>query len=124
MPLSLPQIHQELLPFAFLAFVLLAFALSRWYFTTNQALNDSKPVQPISTRNKTLSSQPTHRTDSKTGDFEEQDIEMIKEPAIDRTFVKQTYEAFLVLDVEATCMPGTDFNYPNEIIVSSSQSLK
>lgn len=43
---------------------------------------------------------------------------MIKEPVIDRTFVKQTYDAFLVLDVEATCMPGTDFNYPNEIIVS------
>jgi hypothetical protein len=31
--------------------------------------------------------------------------------------VKQTVEAFLVLDVEATCKQGTDFDYPNEIIV-------
>ncbi|TEB36140.1 hypothetical protein FA13DRAFT_1623791 [Coprinellus micaceus] len=30
--------------------------------------------------------------------------------------VKQTVEAFLVLDVEATCKQGTDFDYPNEII--------
>ncbi|KAF8061507.1 ribonuclease H-like domain-containing protein [Lyophyllum atratum] len=29
---------------------------------------------------------------------------------------KQPYEAFLVLDVEATCQQGTDFNFPNEII--------
>ncbi|KAK7693238.1 hypothetical protein QCA50_002804 [Cerrena zonata] len=42
--------------------------------------------------------------------------DMIHEPFIDRTYVKQSYDAFLVLDVEATCMPGTDFNYPNEII--------
>lgn len=30
---------------------------------------------------------------------------------------KQPYEAFLVLDLEGTCKLGTDFNYPNEIIV-------
>lgn len=29
---------------------------------------------------------------------------------------KQPYDAFLVLDVEATCQEGTDFNWPNEII--------
>ncbi|PPQ64663.1 hypothetical protein CVT26_002753 [Gymnopilus dilepis] len=29
---------------------------------------------------------------------------------------KQPFEAFLVLDIEGTCMLGTDFNYPNEII--------
>ncbi|KAG5728368.1 3'-5' exoribonuclease 1 [Termitomyces sp. T112] len=29
---------------------------------------------------------------------------------------KQYYDAFLVLDVEATCQQGTDFNFPNEII--------
>jgi hypothetical protein len=39
---------------------------------------------------------------------------------IDWSAVKQPYDAFLVLDVEATCMPGTDFNYANEIIVSLS----
>lgn len=31
--------------------------------------------------------------------------------------VKQPYDAYLVLDVEATCQEGTDFNWPNEIIV-------
>lgn len=30
----------------------------------------------------------------------------------------QPYDAFLVLDVEATCLQGTDFHWPNEIIVS------
>lgn len=34
------------------------------------------------------------------------------------TRVKQPYEAFLLLDVEGTCELGTNFNYPNEIIVS------
>ncbi|KAJ6623415.1 ribonuclease H-like domain-containing protein [Mycena sp. CBHHK59/15] len=29
---------------------------------------------------------------------------------------KQPYDAFLLLDVEATCQQGTNFNYPNEII--------
>lgn len=29
----------------------------------------------------------------------------------------QPIELFLVLDVEATCQQGCDFNYPNEIIV-------
>jgi hypothetical protein len=32
-------------------------------------------------------------------------------------WVPQPYDAFLVLDVEATCLPGTDFHWPNEIIV-------
>jgi hypothetical protein len=31
--------------------------------------------------------------------------------------VPQPYDAFLVLDVEATCFQGTDFHWPNEIIV-------
>ena len=31
--------------------------------------------------------------------------------------VPQSYDAFLVLDVEATCFQGTDFHWPNEIIV-------
>jgi len=29
----------------------------------------------------------------------------------------QPYDAFLVLDIEGTCKLGSDFNYPNEIIV-------
>ena len=37
---------------------------------------------------------------------------------IDPAAAKQSFDAFLVLDVEATCMPGTDFNYANEIIAS------
>jgi hypothetical protein len=34
-----------------------------------------------------------------------------------RQGVTQPYDAFLVLDVEATCLQGTDFQWPNEIIV-------
>jgi hypothetical protein len=34
---------------------------------------------------------------------------------------KQPFEAFLILDVEATCHRGTDFNFPNEIIVSEEK---
>ncbi|KAG8900435.1 hypothetical protein FRB99_006045 [Tulasnella sp. 403] len=30
--------------------------------------------------------------------------------------IRQSYDAFLVLDVEATCAPGSTFDYPNEII--------
>lgn len=37
------------------------------------------------------------------------------QPPIEKS--KQPYDAFLVLDVEATCQEGTDFNFPNEIIV-------
>ncbi|KAF9228000.1 hypothetical protein BS17DRAFT_774617 [Gyrodon lividus] len=33
-----------------------------------------------------------------------------------RDSVKQSYDAFLVLDVEATCLQGTGFEWPNEII--------
>ncbi|KIP04762.1 hypothetical protein PHLGIDRAFT_75411 [Phlebiopsis gigantea 11061_1 CR5-6] len=40
---------------------------------------------------------------------------------IDPAAAKQSFDAFLVLDVEATCMPGTDFNYANEIIASSPE---
>jgi hypothetical protein len=32
---------------------------------------------------------------------------------------RQPWEYILVLDVEATCVAGTDFNWPNEIIVRS-----
>lgn len=39
------------------------------------------------------------------------------------TKVRQPYEAFLILDVEATCHRGTDFNFPNEIIVSERRSF-
>jgi len=36
----------------------------------------------------------------------------------------QPYDAFLVLDVEATCLQGTDFQWPNEIIVSSRIEMR
>jgi inhibitor of KinA sporulation pathway (predicted exonuclease) len=32
---------------------------------------------------------------------------------------RTTYEAFLVVDVEATCDENIPFGYPNEIIVST-----
>jgi len=47
-------------------------------------------------------------TDPHTG---EKDIEPEKAP-----LTRQPLEYFLVLDVEATCVAGTDFNWPNEII--------
>lgn len=37
---------------------------------------------------------------------------------VDIGAARQTYDAFLVLDVEGTCQMGTDFNYANEIIAS------
>ena len=124
MTFSFSQPSQTFLLYALVAstvFFFACLALRQWFSAPSQALDDSKPAQPATPDPKPLSPQSTHQTDIKTEDCEEEEeIEMIKEPAIDRTFVKQTYEAFLVLDVEATCMPGTDFNYPNEIIVSPS----
>jgi hypothetical protein len=35
----------------------------------------------------------------------------------------QPIDVFLVLDVEATCQQGVDFNYPNEIIVRDYPTL-
>jgi hypothetical protein len=32
--------------------------------------------------------------------------------------VKQPYDAFLILDVEATCIQGSGLNWPNELIAS------
>ncbi|KAG8217452.1 hypothetical protein J3R82DRAFT_5597 [Butyriboletus roseoflavus] len=37
-------------------------------------------------------------------------------PQVEIVGVKQPYDAFLVLDVEATCFQGTGFEWPNEII--------
>lgn len=39
------------------------------------------------------------------------------DPHIETVGVKQPYDAFLVLDVEATCFQGAGFEWPNEIIV-------
>jgi hypothetical protein len=38
--------------------------------------------------------------------------------------VPQPYDVFLVLDVEATCLQGTDFHWPNEIIVRYSAEIR
>ena len=38
--------------------------------------------------------------------------------------IKQPFEVFLVLDIEGTCDLGTNFNYPNEIIVRANDILK
>ncbi|KAA1471259.1 hypothetical protein DENSPDRAFT_775988 [Dentipellis sp. KUC8613] len=37
-------------------------------------------------------------------------------PDLASILAQQPYDAFLVLDVEATCLQGTDFQWPNEII--------
>jgi len=77
----------------------------------DQALNDSKTTFSALTTSPVSPSLPQK-------DLEEpkESTEMILNPVIDRTLVKQAYDAFLVLDVEATCVQGADFNYPNEII--------
>ena len=38
--------------------------------------------------------------------------------------IKQPYEVFLILDIEGTCDLGTNFNYPNEIIVRATDILE
>ena len=60
-------------------------------------------------------SDPNTETNEEQAEDETQDA-MVRAD-IDWTAVRQPYDAYLVLDVEATCMPGTDFNYANEIIV-------
>ena len=73
---------------------------------------ESRPaiMSPVAT-----SSQEKDRTKNFPSDSPPEDI--------DPTAVRQSFDAFLVLDVEATCMPGTDFNYANEIIASRFQPL-
>ena len=43
--------------------------------------------------------------------------EKIAPAPIPRPRIKQPYKRFLVLDIEATCDLGKDYDYPNEIIV-------
>jgi hypothetical protein len=38
--------------------------------------------------------------------------------------IKQPFEVFLVLDIEGTCDVGTNFDYPNEIIVRANDKSK
>ncbi|KAJ6546468.1 ribonuclease H-like domain-containing protein [Mycena vulgaris] len=45
-----------------------------------------------------------------------QSVDVVSAAPFSASKVKQPYDAFLLLDVEATCQKGTDFNYPNEII--------
>ncbi|KAI8998834.1 ribonuclease H-like domain-containing protein [Trametes punicea] len=57
----------------------------------------------------------THEPPSRTTHGEPSDRERDRDPnMLER--VKQPYDAFLVLDVEATCVQGAGFDYPNEII--------
>ncbi|KAI0078183.1 hypothetical protein K474DRAFT_967896 [Panus rudis PR-1116 ss-1] len=105
-----------------IAFVLLLGFIRRHRALPKQALNDSKTqsrilqpaVQPLPSPPPSTPPPPVPPQD--TPQQPSQADAMTHAPPIDRTFVKQPYDAFLVLDVEATCMPGTDFNYPNEII--------
>ncbi|KAJ3476341.1 hypothetical protein NLI96_g11223 [Meripilus lineatus] len=93
-----------------------------------QALNDSKssilpdtppPVSPSSSSASSSSNTEPTESPLPSPEMQKQKVDAY----IDRTLVKQTYDAFLVLDVEATCVQGADFNYPNEIIASIPPSL-
>ena len=44
--------------------------------------------------------------------------EQQQSPMKEQSWTCQPYDVFLVLDVEATCLQGTGFHWPNEIIVS------
>lgn len=84
-------------------------------------VHNTAPEQPLY-ETTPLHSQPDKTSGKRkiTGDF----TPMLQDrPSdIDPPAVKQKYDAFLVLDVEGTCMPGTDFNYANEIIASLPRS--
>jgi hypothetical protein len=60
----------------------------------------------------TLTQRPLH---NKKAPSKRRGISHNLEPSHAR--VKQPYDAFLVLDVEATCVQGGGLNWPNEIIV-------
>ena len=53
---------------------------------------------------KVLNTAPSHVTKEQFSEIETIDT-------------KQPYDVFLVLDVEATCVRGSSFEWPNEIIV-------
>ena len=55
---------------------------------------------------------------------EEQQQSSMKEQCHQTAWTCQPYDAFLVLDVEATCLQGTDFHWPNEIIVSYRKEMR
>lgn len=59
------------------------------------------------------SDRPTSKSSSQT---QKKDL-MVKGAQKQDHRVKPPYDAFLVLDVEATCEEGTGFEWPNEIIV-------
>jgi hypothetical protein len=63
-----------------------------------------------------LAPAPVNRPRQKSHSHVEK-VEQFKE-----TRVKQPYDFFLVLDVEATCEESHTFDYPNEIIVSTWSS--
>lgn len=69
-----------------------------WYRTSNRTNHLPK---------KALNYVNGHATDSVVEDPKR---ELLPPP-------RQPWEYILVLDVEATCVAGTDFNWPNEIIV-------
>lgn len=75
-----------------------------------------------STSDSTLSSSKMrfhrHRRRRSRGKKQQKTVEEIAETeSIEPLHPRQPYDAFLVLDIEGTCKLGTDFNYPNEIIV-------
>jgi hypothetical protein len=61
-------------------------------------------------------SQISDRSTSKSSSQAQKDL-IVKVAQEQDLRVKQPYDAFLVLDVEATCEEGTGFEWPNEIIV-------
>ncbi|KAG2349386.1 hypothetical protein BDR05DRAFT_985934 [Suillus weaverae] len=77
-----------------------------------QAALDASDIPPIYHH---PSSQISNRPISKSSSQAQKDL-IVKVVQKRDHRVKQPYDAFLVLDVEATCEEGTGFEWPNEII--------
>lgn len=92
----------EICPFL-LGFIVVT-AMTRWYHQ-HRATRDSTRTNAYSNMPKKAASLVPPRQLKAKG--------KVTPPA-----TKQPYDAFLVLDVEATCVQGADLNWSNEIIVS------
>lgn len=87
----------------------------------NRRKNNSKIMSPPTAPAKTAS----HSRDTKhpTSTHPPSPTSSIAETLVEDARVRQPFDAFLVVDFEATCVPGGGFDYPNEIIVRLSHYL-
>ncbi|CDO70703.1 hypothetical protein BN946_scf184798.g18 [Trametes cinnabarina] len=108
LPACLQPQHAILLLLALLVPALIA--TSRRRLPPSSAHNTTTATQLPPSASKHTPTTPASLSDTTHQDpAHERDQDMLQR-------VKQPYDAFLVLDVEATCVAGAGFDYPNEII--------